>query len=527
MHYDVIVIGSGSAGAVVAETASDAGAQVLLLEAGLDQAQRPYDASGLAGGPPNPATPLGRRTSVRANATQQQSDERDLLRWGYFDNSGIRHDAAKMVGGSGAHNGMMSYRGLRHAHRRWPQGWRFNDWRPFYAAVAERMHVVPRERLTMDPGALAFERAAADLGYPVIEDFNRAVAEDPHYRGGVGPTTANLRGMAPPNTNGTIDKYGEHQTVFETYLEDSRDRANCTLQSFAEVQTVDFRRVGNRYRADSVTYRDTRTGESHTVTGDVIVSSCGVIGSPALLLRSNVGAGAVADSPNPHVALPAVGENYNAHPFATLGVVFNRPVYARWGYEVPITLQRDYHHPRRALSMGVFNYNRPDLGAATLDWGAGFKQRVRDHRKWQFGFSWPIFPTTRGRVTLNPANDNSAEVFYPQLTAHDQNLMQAGLDECLRVFRHIEQVDHDYRIEDVFAVPGYGLNHGIGTCRMGRSRQRSVVHPDTLRVHGFDNLLVVDGSVFPRHLSSSEHINITTLALKAAQTIVLPMLGLD
>ena len=326
-------------------------------------------------------------------------DERDLLRWGYFDNNGIRHDAAKMVGGSGAHNGMMAYRGNHLAHGLWPEGWRYDDWRPFYEAVTQRLHVVPRERLTMDLGALAFERAAADLGYPVVEDFNRAVDADPSYRQGVGPTTANLLGMAPPNVNGTIDKYGQHQTVFETFLEDSRERPNFTLRPFADVRQIGFRRDRQSFRAESVTFLDTRTGEQHTVTAEMIVSCCGVIGSPALLMRSNVGRGANPSSANPHVSLPSVGENYNAHPFATVGVVFNKPVYARWGYEVPITLQRDYDSLDTALSMGVFNYNKPDLGAATLDWGLPFKNFVRDVRKWQFGFSWPIYPTTRGRVS--------------------------------------------------------------------------------------------------------------------------------
>lgn len=60
---------------------------------------------------------------------------------------------------------------------------------------------------------------------------------------------------------------------------------------------------------------------------------------------------------------------------------------------------------------------------------------------------------------------------------------------------------------------------------MGRSATDSVVDSDTLRVHGFDNLMIVDGSIFPFPVQSP-HVPISAVALKAAETLLRPMLGL-
>src|SRR5262245_24795523 len=111
-HWDVVIVGSGSAGAVLAErlTRGTEGGfpRVLLLEAGLDWTERPFDASGLAGGLPSDPIRAG-HTRIRANATQDHGA--DHKHWEYFDQFGVHHDYARHVGGSSAHNGLQSMTG--------------------------------------------------------------------------------------------------------------------------------------------------------------------------------------------------------------------------------------------------------------------------------------------------------------------------------------------------------------------------------------------------------------------------------
>ena len=124
MVYDAIIVGTGSAGGILADRLTDGtGKQVLVLEAGPDF-ETMYPGT-------DPADERSRLRSVRANCTQHSMD---TFHWTYTDSSGNQIPYGKNVGGSGSHNGMQSYRATRLQHSLWPAGWHYNDFAPYYDA---------------------------------------------------------------------------------------------------------------------------------------------------------------------------------------------------------------------------------------------------------------------------------------------------------------------------------------------------------------------------------------------------------
>jgi choline dehydrogenase len=498
MPYDAIIIGSGSGGGVLAERlTTDPGRSVLLIEAGYDMSTH------LAG--TNPADPLDRRASRRANGTQNSIDN-GFTDWGYTHADGAMVPYGKQLGGSSAHNGQQSFRGTRLDHSVYPAGWRYNDLEPYYAKVEKVMNVQPYPRINWDPGSLAFEQAALELGYRGINDFNK----EPNIKSGVGPTTANIKGMTRAPFQ--VDKYDGRQSVLETFLETARDRPNLEIRrAFAESLVVE--NVGGRNVATGVNLVNP-DGSLDLVEAGLIISCANVYGSPTLLMRSGIGPGMTINR-------PAVGQNYQNQPLELVTVIYDRNIHPQFGYSVPVTLNKDYDNLAKSVVLLAFNTADPVFQAGSPTWGAGLKSELKGWRAAQGFGVFPIHGTSRGTVTLDPAKPNSAAISI-SISDEDRQLMSDGAEEAVRIANQINAKPRG--ISMVMAIRTGAVlwaSHGIGTCAMGTNPATSVVDTN-LMVHGVDNLMVCDGSVLPSQVQSP-HLLISTIAYKIADKYIKPV----
>lgn len=503
IETDILVIGGGAAGSVVAgRLAMHSKRKVLLVEAGGRDRHPFYRIPLMTGTLAGSARGTWRRTLE----PEPETGDRTMI-W----------PQGRVLGGSASINGMVWMRGRPSDYDGWAEttspDWSGRDVSQVFDRIERRASASAEIAVPIaahdgtNPLYAAFVAAAAEAGLPVTDDLNQAPFE------GAGRFAVNVAN-------------GQRWSSARTYLDPARARSNLHILTGARPRHV--RIDGRRATGATIVLRDR---EVEVRARETIVCA-GAVNSPALLMASGIGGAATLLAANvvPIVDLPGVGENLQDHLCARVSVSCLRPVSlhgathidrAAWAF------LRAYLWRRGVAASPPFGagfilrsspeLSEPDLEGVFVPALSTAKLRapallgaVAEHAYTCAVF--PLRPKSRGRITLRPGDAFGDPVIRAgYLTDPDDlALTRRGLrlvrdifaQPAFAPFRGEEllpgcAVQSDAGLDAVIARTANTAFHPAGTCRMGRAEDPMAVVDPQLRVHGIDGLRVADASIMP------------------------------
>ncbi len=528
--YDVLIIGGGSAGSVLASRLSaDPARRVLVLEAGRSD----YRLDVFIHMPAALTFPIG----SRYYDWRYQSEPEPFMR-----GRRIYHARGKVLGGSSSINGMIFQRGNPLDYERWAADpgmgtWDYAHCLPYFKRMEDCLAAVPDDPFRGHDGPLVLERGPA--AGPLFGAFFQAV-QQAGYRLTDDVNGYRQEGFAPFDRN--IHR-GRRLSAARAYLHPAMGRPNLRVETRAFVTRILFegtRAVGVEYVRGRGAARQVRAGE--------VILCGGTFNSPQLLQLSGVGPADLLGSLDiPVVAdLPGVGANLQDH----------LEVYIQYGSRLPVSMQPALQKWRRPWIGFQWLFLRRGPGATNHFEGGGFvrgdDQVAYPNLMFHFlplairydgsspagGHGYqvhvgPMYSDARGsvRVTSRDPRVHPAIRFNYLSTEQDRRewLEAVGVarhilnQPALRPFNAGElspgpTVTTDEQVLAWVASDGETALHPSCTCRLGTDGD-SVVDPLTMRVHGVEGLRVVDASAMPYVTNGNIYAPVMMLAEKAADLI--------
>jgi len=528
VDYDYVVVGAGSAGAVVASRLTeDPRTRVLLLEAGPADHPWTHIPVGFAKLIANPAVNWLYSSEPEASTAGRR----------------IPVPRGRMLGGSSALNGLAFVRGQAQDFDTWAQmgnrGWSYRDVLPFFKRMeryegggddAFRGRDGPVRVTDPAPDQRLYRAlidAAGEVGIPHNPDYNGA-AQD-----GIAMSQATIASR-------------RRMSTARCYLDPARRRANLRIVTGALVEGLSFdgrRCVGVAYRAGD--------GETqHARAGREVVVSAGSINTPQLLELSGIGQESrLRDLGIPvRHALAGVGENLRDHyaprtkwAVGAPGVSFNDTGRGLGLLRQAMRYALDgggmlgmVAAPLRAFVRSREGLDAPDLllGWIPMLTEPGPNGPVLSRRAGMACYAHPMRPESTGSVHARSADPRDAPAIrFNFLSAPVDGdltvrairiaraIMAAPAMAALRVSEIAPGTDRqsDDEILDWVRSAAETTYHPVGTCRMG-SDDLAVVD-DRLRVRGIDGLRIADASIMPRLTSGNTNAPTIMIGEKAADMI--------
>jgi len=505
---DVLVIGAGTAGSVVATRLVQSGFKVTLVEAGQDFGYAKDNQW------PDEITD-GKFTG-----------ESTSFDWGYTARLGSqtkRYLRGKVMGGSSAINASGINWGLKSDYDEWAayglDQWSFDNLKPYFQRVENLIDLSGSDNVRGSKGELAVSRLNSNQQY--FKDFAKNCEQDGFkYIDATGPESSQGYGFV---TRNVID--GKRQHPSQVYLDQVRGSDRLQIIDQCIVNKI-------IWQNDQATGIDMiHKGERFIINAEDIVLCTGSVGSPILLQRSGIGDHDTISRLDLEASktkiISGVGKNLQDH----FGI--------RFAFLPTLIAQENINWDESGSIRLRLKQDNQDVGhnltVSTALSGFGANDASDPKKSLLHFIVWLVRPSSFGSITINSLDVKKMPVI-------NFNFGHEGDKDLLSLLYGLNWSTEFVLKEPIknwvqkLAMPESELNqnqklewirnnlsfyyHMVGTCKMGIEKDESAVVDYKGLVRGFKNLYIFDASIMPRIPRGMLNLTVFAMAEKLVENFM-------